>query len=80
MTGLEMRKGTITKLTTGGLWETWNQLVHGPQTEMGSNLTPLEPMPTQCHMDMDTRPPPSDIVLHVSKLDMNQRGQFHTYT
>lgn len=75
MTGLEMEKGTITKSTTGGLWETRNRHGHGSPTEKGSNLTPLGRMPTRCHTDTGMRPRPRDTVLHASRLDMNQKGQ-----
>lgn len=78
MTALEMEKGTATSLTTEGLLETWNQHGHGPQTEMGSNLTRMGDMPTLCYMDMDMRQQPSDTALRVFKLGMNQRGQCHT--
>lgn len=78
MTGLETGRGTITRLITGGLWETWNQRGHASQTEMGNNLTPTGPILTQCHMDMGMRLQPSDTALHESKLDMNRKGQFHT--
>lgn len=75
MTGLVMEKGTITRSTTGGLWETWNQRGHGSQTEKGSNLTPSGHTPTQCRTDTGMRPRHRDTALHASRLDMNQRGQ-----
>lgn len=78
MTGLEMGRGTITRLITEGLWETWSQRGHAFQTEMGNNLTPTGPILTRCHMDMGMRLQPSDTALHESKLDMNRKGQFHT--
>lgn len=75
MTGLEMGKGTITKSTTGGLWETRNRHARGSQTEKGSSLTPSGHMPTRCRMDTGMRPRPRDTAPHASKLDMNQKGQ-----
>ncbi|CAG11385.1 unnamed protein product [Tetraodon nigroviridis] len=75
MTGLEMGKGTITKSTIGGLWETWNQHGHGSQTEKGSNLTLSGRTPTQCRTDTDTRRQHRGTALHASRLDMNRRGQ-----
>lgn len=76
VTGLEMGKGTVTKSTTGGLWETWNRLGHGSQTtEKGSNLTPSGHTPTHCRTDTGMRRRRRDTALHASRLDMNQRGQ-----
>lgn len=75
MTGLEMGKGTITKSTTGGLWETWNRRGHGCQPGKGSNLTPSGHTPTQCHTDTGMRLQRRDTALPASRLGMNQRGQ-----
>lgn len=75
MTSLETQRGTITRLTTGGLWGTWSQPGLVSQTETGSSLIPCWLRPTQHHMHTGMRRQPRDTAPHVSRLDMNQRGQ-----
>lgn len=75
MTDLEMGRGTLTKSTTEGSWETWNRHGRGSQTEKGSSITRLGHTPTQCRTDTGTRPRPRDTALRASRLDMNQKGE-----